>query len=599
MNKITNLIGSKRYQRSIDVDTNIQTQLEEKTKPLTEYDIIDIVNLQKVFDGERQKRKIYRFNGKLNIYTSNALSTGATSMMWDPLQTISASVVVPNNWLMQLTYPSEMDFNYTINANGITSNAFRGLQYTSLGSVIDSITGLTINGIQKHNMEVGDFVYIYNNTINPYQGIHTINSLGIDNVDTSKSLTLDKIIDTTIPFGSGNFIKIVEPSANDIKFDSPSDIFSIVSSDISGNTVTSFGPNVTAYLTVTTNVSHQLVINDFIDIRSYSTLTELNGMWRIYNVIGGSGSTRFVIRSGSGILYNPLKTPTNIKFRRMDGTPSEYYVRKFEVLTTNDYDVDKCSFSTNTYSDINDTTIGIANDTWSYQFNKDINIENLKDNRNATLSEIYFTMIKRAGKNPFDWSNVFADWDFNYKVQTLVPNLETISNKNTSGVGTVEKSSARSETLDSNDELQIVKGSMYFGDFIDYNSKEIKERTIAEVIHLFGNHGDTTTTERYYYKPFKKIKLRVYSETIETAGPNEVMVDIPDNYVTYADGSIAWRDLLTIGYMEGGINGVEYPFVNGSHYIYTNNNLYVRRQIPPNPIDQNGAKFSLNINEKC
>jgi hypothetical protein len=129
--------------------------------------------------------------------------------------------------------------------------------------------------------------------------------------------------------------------------------------------------------------------------------------------------------------------------------------------------------------------------------------------------------------------------------------------------------------------------------------KEIKERTIAEVIHLFGNDSDTTTTERYYYKPFKKIKLRVYSETIETAGPNEVMVDIPDNYVTYADGSIAWRDLLTIGYMEGGINGVEYPFVNGAHYIYTNNNLYIRRQIPPNPIDQNGVKFSLNINEKC
>ena len=77
------------------------------------------------------------------------------------------------------------------------------------------------------------------------------------------------------------------------------------------------------------------------------------------------------------------------------------------------------------------------------------------------------------------------------------------------------------------------------------------------------------------------------------------MVDIPDNYETYPDGSIAWRDLLTIGYFEEGVNGVDYPFVNGAHYFYFNHNLYIRRQTPPILINQDDARVIRNINEEC
>ena len=36
------------------------------------------------------------------------------------------------------------------------------------------------------------------------------------------------------------------------------------------------------------------------------------------------------------------------------------------------------------------------------------------------------------------------------------------------------------------------------------------------------------------------------------------------------EGLFRWRDILPIGFYESEINGVDYPFVNGAHYPYTN-----------------------------
>jgi hypothetical protein len=64
----------------------------------------------------------------------------------------------------------------------------------------------------------------------------------------------------------------------------------------------------------------------------------------------------------------------------------------------------------------------------------------------------------------------------------------------------------------------------------------------------------------------------------------------PDElYPSYAqinyDGTVSWRDILDIGYFEDGINGVDYPFVNGCHYLFDNYTIYIRSQLPTNFID--------------
>lgn len=606
-NYVTQIIGSKRHKRAPNTNTNLQLQLEEKTKPLTEYNIIDNVNLQELFEKERREATNYRFNGKLNIYTSNILSPDSVTYngnklndsVWSPMF-YGTPAVAPNNWVMQITYPSKMDPFYTIQARTpsgtITSNAFKGLQYEYLGSTsLNTNERLTIKGVQNHNMEVGDYLYLYSTTsFNPLQGVHKILTVGVNGENLKQDLTLETIIDS-VPSGNGNFIKIVDPSFDDINFNNPSTFGFATSTDISGSTSGVYSVNEIKYTTITTTVPHNLNVNDFVDIR-FGVANVLNGTWRVYNVIN---PTKFTIRATISLTkgftqnYSPLP-----QWRRLDGTPSEYYVRKFELLTTNSYDVYPCAFSSNIYSDTSDPTIGTANDTWMFQFNQDIDVERLRDNRGGPISEFYYTIIRRAGKNPYNFSHVTADWDFNYETSNTSNGLEFISINNPNGIGSVEKYSARTETIGVDGDIIPIDGDNYVGDFVDYNSKELREVTVSDVIHRFGL-SINPNGEGYYYKPFKKLQVRKYSDIIETAISGETVIDIPDNYETYYDGSIAWRDLLTIGYFEEGVNGVEYPFVNGKHYFYFNHNLYIRRQLPSTLITQEDAKLVTTINEEC
>jgi hypothetical protein len=233
-------------------------------------------------------------------------------------------------------------------------------------------------------------------------------------------------------------------------------------------------------------------------------------------------------------------------------------------------------------------------------------------------------MLKRSGANPYDWSNVTSHWDFN----TLLANtttttdlgngtkgIETVSVNNPgSGVGSIVKNTPKTLTQ---------SGSKYVGDIVEYNRKEIKEKTITEVIFRFGLESgvltnnnippnplliegfETETTsvplkdlEGYYYNPFKSLDVRKFSTIIENADPEDIIDGIPADYESYPDGSKGWRDLLTSGFIEEGTNGVDWPFVNGRHYLYLNHYTYIRRQNPYVVIDQSDL-ITVNPKNAC
>jgi len=606
-NNVTNLIGSKRFKLAQNANTNVQLQLENKNKPLNEYEFFADVDQYQVFLDERESSKKYRINGKFTLYTSNVLSPGSTiyaenkftDLVWSPIF-YGNPPLAPSNWVMQITYPSNSIHDYNISytessTRTINSEAYRGLQYKSLGVFNENdINYLTIKGVQNHNLIEGDYVSIYSKS-NSINGIFQVKKIGINNQNLLKDLTLDfSIINPSAQLPStseGNFVKIVDVSFDDMNFTNPQDILpDLVATDISGSTLGSYGVGEIRYTKITTRLPHNLVINNFVDIR-VGTGNQLNGNWRVYNIIS---PTEFIIKnnlySGSQILAKGQSIQVGslnnyAKFRILNGTPSEYYVRQFEVLTTNDYEVYPCAYSTNIYPDISDNTIGVANNVWLFQFNEDIDVERLSTNRNGPISDLYYTIIKRAGKNPpfpvgnDSWTTVSANWDFNYRTagSSITPNLELISVYNPNGIGNIEKISGRTEYIDANGEIKAIPGSKYIGDFVEFNSLEITEKTASEIIHRFGLSSNPNG-EGYYYKPFKNLSIRVYSNIIETALSGDTNLDIPGNYVTYSDGSIAWRDLLPIDFYEEDINGVNYPFLNGAHYFYFNYNLYVRRQ---------------------
>ena len=129
---------------------------------------------------------------------------------------------------------------------------------------------------------------------------------------------------------------------------------------------------------------------------------------------------------------------------------------------------------------------------------------------------------------------------------------------------------------------------------------EIKEKTISKIVHRFGKASEPNG-EGYYLEPFKKMEIMNFSGIIENSNIDEETEGIPDYAEVYPNGVISWRDFLPIGFLEPDTGvGVDYPFINGKHYFYSNNNLYIRRQSPPpeTKINQDNVKIS-KIQEVC
>jgi hypothetical protein len=81
----------------------------------------------------------------------------------------------------------------------------------------------------------------------------------------------------------------------------------------------------------------------------------------------------------------------------------------------------------------------------------------------------------------------------------------------------------------------------------------------------------------YYYKPHNPIKIKDFSSYIEEGNPATVS-EIPDYAVfSKTNGTFIWRDIYTYGFADTDGVGVDYPFLNGTHYPYGN---FVFRIIP-------------------
>ncbi len=610
---------------ALETDTFLTIGLNNTTKPLIEYDLVNVVNQADVFEKERIEVRDYRFSGKINIYTANELDptekiidddgivtvkTGTLSDDWDPLFDGNPKVT-PNNWLLQILYPhkkeSNFDFEYMSDfGTTINSKADMGPQIITFlpATPEGEEEKLGVKCAQKHNLSIDDYVYLYNRDIpaNPYYGIYRVLSLGIDGENLDKNFVLDTPYEFSYTQPS-NFRRIVNTTQKDIDFSDTIDINTVTATDNLGGTVGTFLSDDEIYLKITTQTPHNLdvpfsaslplgsedpsyeppqeFIPPFIDLRGTGIL---NGIFKVYSVIDpNTFIIKYILFTTKG--QSQTYTSNKPRFRKLNGTPSEYYVRMYKVLTTNEYDSYKCAFSSSIYPKTIVNELGIANDTWLYHFNEDIDVGELVDHNNKPLTELYLGFIKRSGQNTYEWSDVVAGWDFNsYKITTF-NGLETISKYKVGGVGTIEKPN---------------KSYDYIGDYAEYNSLEIKEKVISKIVHRFGLAKDPNG-EGYFLNPFTKLEIMNFSDIIETSSINEPTEGIPNYAETYPNGGIAWRDLLYIGFIEpiSGV-GVDYPFINGKHYFYGNYNFFIRRQNPLTEkiIDQESIKVG-KIQDVC
>jgi hypothetical protein len=547
--RIRRLLNSEKSKLSESTPTNIGIELKGNMKPFNDPNIIDIVSQEDVFNKEREDSKKYRIYGNTKLITTNELSD-ANIFDWDFLFDGNPAVT-PNNWLIQVLTPTKSDSNVLIHPRLDPSNptpfnslpASYGIPLLSEAQTTTDIRAkLGLNFYMKHNLEVDDYVFV-----NGGRGFLQVESLGDkDGENLNKSVITTTKLDLNSPLKiAGTAKKVIGVSEADLEYIDPLTATNTLSVTTGGTTYS-----------VITSVGHGLNTDDFIEMRS--EVNSFNGLFKVIVVNGN----RFAFESNE-----PNGTLNNTTFRRLDGTPCEYYVRKFEVISTNDYESFETAFSNTIYPKTITNNLGVANKVYSFQFNKDININNVVSNRGGKPTQLYLGFIKRAGQNTHDWSNVTSDWSENFaNTQDDAYTLETVSYRVPNGVGTIERADY---------------GDEYYGDFTEFNRLTLIETTISEPIHRFNPTSDGSNG--YYFKPFKKLQIRVYSDNVEEAASQDNIINLPPDTITYPDGTRVWRDLLSIGFYEGS-NGVNYPFLNNSHYFYSDNTIYLRVQKPNRPL---------------
>lgn len=328
--------------------------------------------------------------------------------------------------------------------------------------------------------------------------------------------------------------------------------------------------------------------------------------------------------------YSASTVSFNSRINRLfGGTPSKYYFRKFKKIKTkssniienDDYETYPLAFSQNVFTD----TIS------QFVFNEDIDVSDLTDNLGRPISEIYLTIIKTDSNNLFGSVSSGIETPLlpmlkTSDTNTWLQNIPTI-NRIHNGVGTPFVSSIPLETnltINSNNNI-------FYGDLVEYNSSEVKETILANVSHRFNTRSRETPTpmnyvttlgsspvltpinlgprqEGYFYQAHHLIKIREFSSYIEQG---DIFTEgVPTYAVDLGDGRYLWRDILDIGYNESSDKTLDYPFLNGCHYMYDNYCFFVKRQdsfnnwglfwgnFPADPIgDRMPDKFTTNTTD--
>jgi hypothetical protein len=369
---------------------------------------------------------------------------------------------------------------------------------------------------------------------------------------------------------------------------------------------------------------------------------------KIGDIVKITGSTGFdgehvVIRTGldNGDLkdnYFVLDLPNTgvIDFdtrmvKVINGIDSKYYFRRFKkiktkqapVIETDDYETYALGFSENIYYD----------KITQFSFNEDIDVSGLVDNLGRPLSEIFLTIIKTDSNGLFTRVSSGIETPFvenfnnngsGFNYLRALPVINKIHNGQPSTLGTPLPFVSYTP-LESN---VLITNNLFYGDLVEFNSNTLLEVVLADVHHRFNTvNRETPATlqavnmlqvsvppsitenvtlgprqEGYYYKSHHPFKIRDFSSYIETGDAGTV--DMPSYAIDLGDGRFVWRDLLDLGFSESSIKPLDYPFLNGTHYLYDNFCFYLKRQDPFNtwdlfhtdfPADPIGEKITDNF----
>jgi hypothetical protein len=558
INRIQQRLTVETSKKSSNTDTFIKINLDGKEKLLPPGEIEKIVDVGERFDLERQNSKIYRILGTINSNSSNPLfnldsPTGINT--WKGLNDIlflDKSFPKNNN----VTDLNDISYNESYKNNLLEIDGWFGYREP------DKSKGGSCN---FYDMEPTRERFSFLQDIKPYGG-----KLG-DGPVKNWDLTI------TYPYKKDSNHSMVNGGLL---------LLNATPSLVSTKEMTAFG----------VGCLHNLNIGDTVKITGTNDYDGTHTVVRLGLDNGDLKDYYFVIElpiSGS--------VSTNSRMKRVvNGFESDYYFRIFKKIKTinkpiiekDDCDVYKLAFSENVFND----------DIVQFVFNEDIDITGLVDNLDRPLSELYLTRVKTSSNGLFTRvsSGIETPYIQDLKDSKIKLHLRDIPAINLIHNGGNNQNSLPFPThnpLEYKVDMDI--NNEFYGDLVEYNKIEVQEIILADVSHRFNTKNRETETnfsyyrtvgfnpttetinlgprqEGYFYKAHQLIRIRDFSPYVELGDSSTV--GIPSYAVKLDDGRYLWRDLLSIGYNQSDEKALDYPFLNGSHYMHLNDCFYVRRQ---------------------
>lgn len=583
MEKKEILLPSKRYFKANDEDVNLNVNLENEQSLLREGDMNNSINLQELFNRERNISNQYKIFGKLKMVFRNIYS-GTTDYM--PLQKnfylyddgtgIDKTGFIPYNEFSLLRNDVVRELNTP------ASGATVGTYFPNI-----SVTGFTghtsITSLQApyHNWNLY-LSYVYSGDTE-YPMVYSLSG------GTSYSFQAKN----GIPFrveDNGNYYTLTSPIEHGMK---QGEYIILSGGTLNGASIT----RNTIYI--------DSVSNEIYNSENY-----------VINLLKSEFTSGYTL---SGVTFVLGKRCLDIK--NITGTTSQYYVHKHKTLTNvNDYILDKVGFENPIFE--NEKKILVENqlgeqdviveknrpESVLFDFKKTFTLTGITNNLGYTPTEVYVTVLLRNGNGYFTYPpkvgykfNFHNSWIDGMFSQTLTGTTENAMGKTTfSGNNFTYNGVNYNYTgLTFTGGTEVPSGTTLVGAFVEYNSYDFKERIISEAFHRFShqkniggvkifNHGQDNTCVYsgasannmvgLYYQPHHRIKLRELSPYIEESKTNDVLF-LPENTKYDSIRNVwKWRDLYDHGFIDTDGNGTNFPFINNTHHVMTDINFYLRNE---------------------
>lgn len=529
--RIRQILGQFNSKQSVNTDTFVNIQVNGSERLLPPDEINKVVDLTVQFNQERQSVTFYRILGKITPLVSNVLfNTTGTKDCWQIFNTPLFTINDLDNDQPFMTFGESIKNNLKeiegwygyfdpILSSATLCNFFDMEPKRERFSFIPDTTNIVNSQVKNWELTI---TYPYATDTQ-----HTLVNQGL--------LIIDKV---PVIVGGKNMTAISVPVFHNL---------------LNGGTVRISG-------------------------------TSLDGEYDVKRVGLDDGSLK---NNYLCIDIDPAQLTVGANSRMVkvyNGVNSQYYFRKFkkiktkssDVIETDDYEIYKLSFSETIFTD----------DITQFVFNEDIDVSNLVDNLGRPLSELYLTAIKTDSNGIF--TNVSSGLEVSHIPElnngdanpylNNIPVIQKIHNAIGAGIP------VSSVPLETN---VLVGNADFYGDVVEYNVTTIQEVVLGDVHHRFNTINRETTTnsivsgprpEGYFYKAHQLIRIRDFSSYIEEGTLNTA--GMPSYRTNVGDGRFLWRDLLDIGRIDIKKDTVNYPFVNGCHYLYQNYYFDVRRQDP-------------------